>query len=350
MNKRDNEDKNTENHHNEDCGKGTLNRYMVCGCIFILLAAAFILLFMRAFRSDNSQNDEDAMLQQKISDYAKEQEQNDGIGRQKALVTETFSDTEDGKVPVYDSTVSGNAKTAVVVDIEDENDIAYTKEFILKEMTPYFEENNLEAVWDLAHLKRYVRLSEGLKGSGTYYYQGDVDSEGLPDGKGLAIYENNTYYYGSWSHGLKSGDGRWCRFYINASDKLTENKKYQAHSYAGEWKDDLPNGDGAEHYDVDITRLEPRERIKQNVVGNFTNGLYDGYMFQNTVDNVGLVEEWYGNAADGVFDSWEDISSLGEYFAWQNAEDKTLYIKIDGKDNKNQGIREIYENNDHFGR
>lgn len=324
--------------------------------IFIMLVGIFVLLLVRTFRSPASVQDASADLQQKITDYANEQKQNDSVDIPQTIVVEPAEittekgdinsensktqteETIDEEVELTSATID---KTAVVVDIEDENDIAYTKEFILKEMTPYFEANNLEAVWDLAHLKRYVKLSEGLKGSDTYYYQGDVDSEGLPDGKGLAIYENNTYYYGSWSHGMRDGNGRWYRFYINASDKITKNKKYQAHSYAGDWKNDLPNGSGAEHYDVDITKLESYERIIQNVVGNFTDGLYDDYMYANTVDYVGLVEEWYGTAVKGVFSSWEDISSRGEYYAWQNKDDKMLYMNINKSDNKNQGMREM---------
>lgn len=331
--------------------------------IFMLLAAVFILLLVRAFRRPESAEDKNADLQQKITDYADEQKQNDIVDIPQAvvvdssdIVVEKKDDELETDEPETDKTKADETKeeetvltsntidkTAVVVDVEDENDVSYTKEFILKEMTPYFEANNLDAVWDLAHLKRYVKLSDGIKGSGTYYYQGDVDSAGLPDGTGLAIYENNTYYYGSWSHGLREGNGRWYRFYINASDKVTQNKKYQAHSYAGDWKSDLPNGGGAEHYDVDISKLEPYERIIQNVVGNFTDGLYDDYMYANTVNYVGLIEEWYGTADKGVFKSWEDISSLGEYFAWQNRDDDKLYMKIGKADNKNQGMREMLD-------
>ena len=39
-------------------------------------------------------------------------------------------------------------KTAIIVDIEDENDVSYTKEFIMNEMMPYFADNNLDAIWD----------------------------------------------------------------------------------------------------------------------------------------------------------------------------------------------------------
>lgn len=332
---------------------------ILLGGIFIILSGVFILMLVSAFRNTNNERDKNAELQQKITDYASEQQQNDIVDIPQAIVVDSSDVTANINDNESERTQENNSnskdeniedvtpvsdtidKTAIVVDVEDENDVAYTKEFILKEMLPYFEANNLEAVWDLAHLKRYVKLSTGLKGSGTYYYQGDVDSEGLPDGKGLAIYENNTYYYGAWSHGMREGNGRWCRFYINASDKITQNKKYQAHSYAGDWKNDLPNGGGAEHYDVDISKLEPYERIIQNVVGNFTNGLYDDYMYANTVNYIGIIEEWYGTAKQGVFQSWEDIGLNGDYYAWQNKDDNKTYITVNKTDNKNQGIREL---------
>ena len=191
-------------------------------------------------------------------------------------------------------------------------------------------------------MKRYVKLSAGLKNTGTYYYQGGVDSDGNPDGIGLAIYENNTYYYGSWSHGLRSGDGRWIRFYIDEIGAKPTKKTYQSHSYSGMWSNDLPNGEGAEHYDVDISQLTSKDRIIQNVVGNFTNGLYDGEMYANTVDYIGNVEEWDGVAHQGVFDLWRDMSRIGECSVWKNKTDSELCLDIDKSENKNQGIRELF--------
>lgn len=326
---------------------------ILLGGILILLIGIFALLLFRTFRGNTSDKNDNEALQQSITDYASAQKQNDISELPQAIVVDSSEIDNEGNYEKPDSPEAVTEETkptsdtvdkiAVVVDSEDENDISYTKEFILKEMAPYFKDNNLDAVWDLAHLKRYVKLSQGLKGEGKYYYQGDVDAKGLPDGEGLAIYEKNTYYYGSWSHGKREGNGRWYRFYINESDKITKNKRYQAHSYAGEWSNDLPNGEGAEHYDIDITKFDPYERVIQNVVGNFTDGLYDGYMFANSVDYVGLVEEWYGTAKMGVFQSWEDISSIGEYYAWQNRDDDKLYITIIKSDNKNQGMREMLD-------
>lgn len=334
--------------------------FILTGIIVVLLICILALLFLPD-KKRNSAEDSREALQQDMLDYANEQKQNDmaaapsqdvivlenpalpataedAFSEETPEVTETEDEEEEEIIPESDTI----DKTAIIVDIEDENDVSYTKEFIMNEMMPYFADNNLDAIWDLAHLKRYVKLSAGLKNTGTYYYQGGVDSDGKPDGIGLAIYENNTYYYGSWSHGLRSGDGRWIRFYIDEIGAKPTKKTYQSHSYSGMWSNDLPNGEGAEHYDVDISQLTSKDRIIQNVVGNFTNGLYDGEMYANTVDYIGNVEEWDGVAHQGVFDLWRDMSRIGECSVWKNKTDSELCLDIDKSENKNQGIRELF--------
>ena len=337
---------------------------ILTGIIVVLLICILALLFLSPDKKRSSAEDSQEALQQDMLDYANEQKQNDmtaappqdvivvenpalpataedALSEETPEVTETEDEDEEEEEIIPESDTID--KTAIIVDIEDENDVSYTKEFIMNEMMPYFADNNLDAIWDLAHLKRYVKLSAGLKNTGTYYYQGGVDSDGNPDGIGLAIYENNTYYYGSWSHGLRSGDGRWIRFYIDEIGAKPTKKTYQSHSYSGMWSNDLPNGEGAEHYDVDISKLQPTQgRIIQNVVGNFTNGLYDGEMYANTVDYIGNVEEWDGVAHQGVFDLWRDMSRIGECSVWKNKTDSELCLDIDKSENKNQGIRELF--------
>lgn len=332
---------------------------ILLGIILVLLLCIIVLLLLLPGKNKSDEQSSNDALQQSITDYAYEQKQNDTpvnkpdtgaiVVNSSDVLTHENTDEEaiiteeaPGEAEPVSETID---KTAIVIDIEDESDVSYTKEFILNEMLPYFADNNLEAVWDLAHLKRYVKLSTSLENTDNYYYLGGVDSDGLPDGTGLAIYEKNTYYYGSWSHGVRSGDGRWYRFYIDPIGQPTTKKKYQAHSYSGQWANDLPNGEGAEHYDVDIAQLEVRERILQNVVGNFTNGLYDGELYANTVDYTGNVEEWSGTAHNGVFDLWRDMSAIGECSVWQKRDDNNIYMDIMDEDNKNQGMAELLDLN-----
>lgn len=332
---------------------------ILTGIIVVLLICILALLFLSPNRKGGSGEDSSEALQQNMLDYANEQKQNDKVTTapsQEIIVVEPSdipeaavseettevpkTETNEEETLVLEADTAD--KTAIVVDIEDENDVSYTKEFIMNEMMPYFADNNLDAIWDLAHLKRYVKLSAGLKNTGTYYYQGGVDSNGKPDGIGLAIYENNTYYYGSWSHGVRSGDGRWIRFYIDEIGAKTTKKKYQAHSYSGMWSNDLPNGEGAEHYDVEKNYITSEGRVIQNVVGNFTDGLYDGEMYANTIDYLGNVEEWEAVAHQGVFELWRDMSRIGECSVWRNKADQEQCMDIDKSENKNQGIRELF--------
>lgn len=328
---------------------------LLLGIIAALLLCIIALLLFLPGRREAAQTDADGGLQQSITDYAKEQQKNDYVpetdGESAAVTPQQTTkeeepeeeEEEDAEEEPIDPVSADSDKTAVVVDVEDENDVSYTKEFILNEALPYFADNNQEAIWDLAHLRRYVKLSEGLKGTGNYYYTGDVNGSGRPDGMGLAIYEDNSYYYGGWSNGARSGHGTWFRFYISEKSSRNAMGRYMAHSYAGEWADDLPNGQGAEHYEVDLARMQGGERILQNVVGGFVDGLYDGTLYGYTINNIGTREEWDGVADKGTFELWRDMSAIGECSVWRNKEDHTLCLDIDKSENRNQGIRELWK-------
>ncbi len=345
----DNDKKWEEQEETDHILQKALTTKVLLGVIAVLLIFILILLTVVVSGRKNRQEKTDSDLQQSITDYAREQQELEeqvlSEEEQKPAVDKPVPEEpeeEEEEEPEEEPVSADNEKTAIVVDIEDENDEAYTKEFILKEAYPYFADNKQDAIWDLAHLKRYVKLSKGLEGTGDYYYQGDVDSEGKPNGTGLAIYEKNSYYFGEWSHGMRSGKGTWFRFYINQKNKANAMGIYMSHSYSGEWADNLPNGQGAEHYDVDISRLAPTQgRILQNVVGNFTNGLYDGDMYANTVDYTGNVQEWDAIATEGVFTLWRDMSAIGECSVWRYRDDHSVCLDIDKSENKNQGIREL---------
>ena len=218
---------------------------ILLGTIAVLLICIIVLLFLIPAGKKAAQTGTDN-LQQDITQYAQEQKQNDYVSGLSGKTVSVDSTKEQEKTetqqekPVQETepetvlTAADGDKTAIVVDVEDENDVAYSKEYILNEALPYFADNNQDAIWDLAHLKRYVKLSEELKGTDQYYYNGDVNSDGKPDGQGLAIYEDNSYYYGGWSDGVRTGNGTWFRFYIGRKNKTNAMGKYIAHSYSGD--------------------------------------------------------------------------------------------------------------------
>lgn len=348
----DNKQEDRDRETGEFWQKTTITKILLAVIAVLLIIILILLTIVTSRRNRGMEADSD--LQQSITDYADQQleadeqtltEQEPPAPVEEPEAQEEEPEEEDGDKEEEEPAEPAPAdedKTAVVIDIEDENDEAYTKEFILKEAYPYFADNNQDAIWDLAHLKRYVKLSKGLEETGEYYYQGDVDGDGKPHGTGLAIYEKNSYYFGQWNHGERSGTGTWYRYYISQRNKENAMGVYMSHSYAGEWKDNLPNGQGAEHYDVDISKLEPTRKIMiQNVVGNFTDGLYDGEMYANTTDYIGNVQEWDGIAKNGVFTLWRDMSAIGECSVWRYREDRNVCLDIDKSENKNQGIREL---------
>ncbi|MCI6553424.1 MAG: hypothetical protein MR430_07835 [Lachnospiraceae bacterium] len=207
---------------------------------------------------------------------------------------------------------------------------------ILSEMKGYWEAGNMEAVGDLAHLPRYLEASGLLAGTTRFYYMGDTDSRNQPHGKGLAIYADNQYYYGDWEDGVRSGSGMWIKYYVyeeGAADGL-----YLLHSYSGEWDGDLPNGEGAEHYDFVEENLEKEEGYNRNFIGSFRDGLYDGEIYITNYYSGGNVKEWSGTARQGVWEPLGDKDQQGRYPVIVELKNKDNYQWIYEKENKNAGV------------
>lgn len=149
----------------------------------------------------------------------------------------------------------------------------------MSEMKGYWEAKNMEAVEDLAYLPRYRAASEKLNGTTKYYYFGDTDGDKRPNGMGLAMYADNQYYYGEWKNGARSGNGMWIKYYVYDQNANAKDSIYLQHSYSGTWANDLPNGEGAEHYDFIDENLEVNVGYNRNFIGNFKNGLYHGEIY-----------------------------------------------------------------------
>lgn len=183
-----------------------------------------------------------------------------------------------------------------------------TEDGQLKELYDYWDAYHLEAVGDLIRLERIQKISEELEGTGKFYYYGSTDSLGRPSGKGLAVYENNAYYFGSWKEGLREGKGMWLQVAIYNEENKYANLGVVEHSYNGAWKKDLPNGEGQEHFSYDYQVLKEDYLTYNfalaNVLGNFKDGYYHGEMYIMTADEEGNTTDWTGICEEGV---WEPI-------------------------------------------
>ena len=325
----------------------------------IVAAILLILVLFLAFSGKNK-NDE-KLLDENISEYASlesslDQNTNSGVlasseeansessdtaeDSSSANGSSTEKDLQTGKTESSTNDISGNSlystKAAVLKNVY--KGLAVDTNAQLKEMYTYWADNNTEAVRDLAHLERFEAMSYKLSGTSDFYYYGDLNSSGLPEGTGLAVYGDDQYYFGEWKNGKRNGNGTWINFYPEYSNYVVTE-----HMYTGGWADDLPTGDGQEHYDYDFTKMNGDDIYVQNAIGGFDKGFYDGKMYIITVDRDQNTEEWFGTCEDGV---WMQVVNThldkdGKIPVLQNKNDEKdfVYMTEEGtKDNKVSGI------------
>ena len=113
------------------------------------------------------------------------------------------------------------ATATATPDLEEEtldfSKVKFDTQTQLSEMMSYWEQGNQKALDDLANLDRFRAMSYQLKGTNKFYYAGETNADGKPDGTGIAVYADNQYYYGAWKNGVREGEGRFMHYHIHAS-------------------------------------------------------------------------------------------------------------------------------------
>lgn len=216
-----------------------------------------------------------------------------------------------------------------------------TNEEMLMEMAGYWEQDNMEAVRDLAHLAWFMKMSASIADEDTFYYYGERNAQGQPEGTGIACYADNEYYYGQWADGKREGEGEWVKYYVYYDDDTTSDRAYTLHMYMGEWANDLPNGSGQEHYELDLSQAAKKDRYLQNVIGSFQDGMYSGEMYLTTLSWDGNQEEWNGLAEGGVWSPYGAATNKKEVPVCQDVDDDANYLWILVRDNQDRGIDEL---------
>lgn len=238
--------------------------------------------------------------------------------------------------------VSGeNRRTTAKWQKEDSEDLSAVEIDMsrqMSEMKGYWEAGNMEAVEDLAYLPRYRAASQKLSGTVKYYYFGDTDENNRPNGKGLAMYADNQYYYGEWKNGVRSGSGMWINYFVYDQNAKAEDSLYLQHSYSGNWSNDLPYGDGAEHYDFIEENMEVNVGYNRNFIGKFKNGLYDGEIYITNYYKDGNSKEWSGTAKNGVWQPFGKKDKKGQYPVIVELTNEDNYQWMAEKENVNQGV------------
>lgn len=207
----------------------------------------------------------------------------------------------------------------------------------LKEMMRYWSENNQKALDDLAKLEHFLAMSWSLRGTEEFYYYGDTDTNGQPNGTGIAVYADNQYYYGDWLNGMRSGNGTWIHYHVHKKPSKTD--PYTYHQYTGEWKNDLPDGEGSEHYDFNTALFKENVGYNNNLIGSYKKGLIDGEFYITNLYSDGNSKEWYASAKEGAFlyqnDSKDKMGRRPVQVEDRNDEN---FIWMYPKDNQNIGV------------
>ena len=334
----------------EESKKGYLIRFVLLAGVFLL--CIILLLVILNIKKNKNDNAED--LQNNIIDYSKVE--SDLPTAEPVITPEpTASATVNSRdIPTPGIETDPNM-TDASENAEDDNGFAvhgmpmetgkkdYTKvkfdtKSNLKEMEGYFSENHNEAIKDLAYLDRYIAMSYSLNFTNEdCYYYGDVDSEGRPDGKGIAVYSDNRYYYGDFVHGQRSGSGKWVHFHIH--DESDTRDKLIYHEYQGEFKNDKPNGQGQDHYEYRSELLSPNKNYITNYICSYKDGLIDGSVYCTSTDKDGDYHDWEGMAKNGSFEYIsESRDNLKRGPVMTDRENPDSYMWISEKDNKNIGV------------
>lgn len=318
--------------------------------VLIILILAITLLVNTMKKDKDVSGD----LQQNIMEYADEHKEEVPSDKQEEVRSlNTGKETEDlneqtdasDEQEEPESTPSPTPYQEVMEkDKVDYSKVKFDKDAQLKEMMAYWADNNQKALDDLANLDRFIAMSWTLSGTDDCYYYGDIDSNGLPSGKGIAVYADNQYYYGDWKNGVRSGNGTWIHYHIHQVKNTTD--LYTYHQYTGGWAEDLPEGEGSEHYDYNMELLKKGIGYDTNLIGSYSKGLVHGEFYLTNIYSDGEIKEWNAKAEHG---SWiyqnENKDKKGNRTVYVDVNDPDNYIWMQPKDNANIGVPCIISKN-----
>lgn len=328
------------------------------------IAAVILLILVLVLALSGRKNNDEDKLAENIAGYAESGAEDQGKETDSLVKSSAEASTEGSTEGTAGSSESNDSSVAATLEPVSEyldvaknsvsgnsfyatnhavlrniyNGVQYDVYEQLKELSGYWSEGNMEAVRDLVHLERFEAMSYSLEGGNSFYYYGEMDSESLPNGTGLAVYANDQYYYGQWVNGVRSGDGTWFSFY-----PLYSNYVVTEHMYSGQWSSDKPGGKGQEHYDYNAEYMNTKDIYLQNIIGVFSDGLYNGDMYVITVDNTGATAEWDGICSKG---NWQTVRNANidkkgkiPVLSSRINKDNHIYMTEDGA--KNNGVSGI---------
>lgn len=303
---------------------------------FVLIICILVVILLINGMKKNGKDSVDE-LQKDIMEYADANQSAEALSQANASFPASLAQPEQEEEKTENLPTSAPSEGVMETGKKDYSKVKFDKEAQLKEMMAYWADNNQKALDDLANLERFIAMSWQLKGSADFYYYGEKNDNGRPEGKGIAVYADNQYYYGDWKDGVRSGNGTWIHYHIHQAEEVKDICLY--HQYSGGWADDLPDGEGAEHYDYNLSLLEERTGYDANRIGSYSRGLVHGEFYITNIYSDESTKEWNAKAEHG---SWiyqnENKDPKGNRTVYIEINDPENYIWMHPKKNINIGV------------
>lgn len=364
-----NTEENFENEFfSEDTPKNAMIKALIgAGVLFVLLI--ILIIFMLVNKNSGNSGDDTSKLNETIIDYSAE---DTGLNKKDDNSTDISKDDlvndmviENGENDVSTSIIERSedepaklepivssepvptptpAKEAMELDVKDFSKVKYDAKSNLREIEYYFDQNNWDAVTELAHLDRFLAMSYALRNTKEFSYYGDVNADGQPNGKGVAVYADNQYYFGEWVNGVRQGNGTWIHYHIHL--KKDNDDMYTYHQFVGEFKNDLPNGNGQDHYEYNHDMLKDSTWYITNYMGTYKDGLIDGEIYCTATTSDDRYCDFLGTAHGGSFEKVVDtVDKNKKSPVLYSREDEENYIWMDQKENLNLGVSSYISKN-----
>ena len=132
-------------------------------------------------------------------------------------------------------------------------------------------------------------------------YEGEVDADRLPHGKGRMDYNLNGYYgeyRGRWEHGKRCGKGHYYQFSKGGGAS-------HRYDYKGEWLDDKEHGQGVS------TTSDERGVHLASVSETYTGGFREGKRHGHGVVVKDSFDGYFVNGQDRFEGEFEDGKTIG---------------------------------------
>ena len=340
--------------------KEVKNKEIVIGLIVLILLCvlAIALIVTRESRNDTAKGNtvvvEEIPIDDVQAEAVQQDEPEDSIKQPEAvkeeirnlgIKDESLVVTQEAQAEVSEGEIISAKQAGVGTEFHTEPQYREYKGdemWQLEELYYYWMDYKLDAVNDLIRLPRVRTLTNELKGSNDFYYYGATDSKGNPNGSGLAVYADNTYYCGEWKDGKRNGKGMWLKIFPDKTGTVNGIPGVIEHMYNGTWANDYPNGEGQEHFSYDYT-VADGDCIITNVIGNFKDGYYDGKLYIMTYDEKEESIDWEAEAVRGVFEYCsKTYSASGRLQVWERMkeveDDNINFYWIFPNENQNFGI------------